>query len=151
MGPKHHHPPLGLCLSRVKTARKTSKSVQREKLLQRQQMGCGTVEPGEPIVKLDRAVEQCPRHDIEPDPLKAIRYRNVLDPRRRNDGRGGHAQSIEPEGVRRVGTVRFGGAGDDRGIDLCAPNHMEGAIGRGLELNQNEDPIASDQEATRRQ
>ena len=151
MRPEHHHPSLGFCFGWMKAPSEPAKSVQGNKLLQRQQMRCGTVEPSEPIVKLDRAVEQCPSHDIEPDPPQAIGDRHMLDPRRRDDGRGGHAQSIEAEGVRRSGRDRFGGAGDDQGIDQRAPNHSEGAIGRGLDLNQNEDPIASDRAPSLRQ
>ena len=150
MCPEHHHPSLGLGLARMKPARKPAKSVQREQLLQRQQMMFGISKAGEPIVKPDRAIEQRPGPDIEPDPPQPIGYRHMLDARRRDDGRSEHAQSIEAEGVRRIGSDRFGGAGDDRRIDQRAPDDMEGAIGRGLDLNQNEDPIASDRAATHR-
>jgi len=62
----------------MKAPSKPAKSVQRDKLVERQQLSFDFSEATEPIVKPDRAVEQGARHNIEPDPLQTIGYRQML-------------------------------------------------------------------------
>ena len=94
-------------------------------------------------MKSDGASEQCPRHDIEPDPLHPVGYRQMLRAGRPDDCGSGDSQLIDAEGIGVVGSDRLGRTSDDRRIDRGVPDDMSGKRGRRRCLSQSEVPSAT--------